>query len=171
MRIIILTILASMAFLSPKAQTALPAGSLNYAAWPAFSGYSSFSPVNLGHKWYVSKYAGLSAGSVFAARSGSSFLSVPVGLQFSYQLTKNLYPFAGVSVAPTVFSFNRLLTDPRFNASFPGHNPYSFGLNSRVEAGLMYVNDAKTFSISGSIGIEKGSYPVYPPGRADKRKQ
>jgi len=33
---------------------------------------------------------------------------------------------------------------------------------SRAELGLMYINNDKTFSISGSIGIEKNSYPLYP---------
>jgi len=42
-------------------------------------------------------------------------------------------------------------------------NPYSFGINSRVDIGLMYINDARTFSISGSIGVERAAYPVYYP--------
>ena len=25
----------------------------------------------------------------------------------------------------------------------------------------MYINDARTFSISGSIGVDRGTYPVY----------
>jgi hypothetical protein len=33
---------------------------------------------------------------------------------------------------------------------------------SRADIGLMYVNDAKTFSISGSIGIERSTYPLLP---------
>jgi hypothetical protein len=60
---------------------------------------------------------------------------------------------------------NRLYTDPATN--YPGNNfsRPDFGLNARVEGGLIYTNDAKTFSISGSVGIEKGSYPVYPYNR------
>jgi hypothetical protein len=50
-------------------------------------------------------------------------------------------------------------------------NPYGFGLNSRVDIGLMYINDARTFSISGSIGVERGTYPVYPSNRVTTKKQ
>jgi len=140
---IFLVFLASVSFFSPKAQTVLPAGSSNDA----------------GHKWYVSKYAGLSANSFFFAGGNTNFISAPVGLQLSYRLNKNLYPFAAVSAAPAFFSFKHLPAAPGFNT------PYHFALNPRIEGGLMYVNDAKTFSISGSIGVERSSYPVYAPYR------
>src|SRR5882762_3430969 len=136
---IILALLTSMSFLSPMAQTHLPVSRLDF-----------------------SKYAGLSAGSVFFA-GGTSFLSAPVGLQLTRPLNKNLYAFAGISAAPVFFSFSRLYTQPVLNPPYPGHNlpmGNAFGLNSRVEAGLMYINDAKTFSISGSIGVDRTSYPV-----------
>ena len=139
---ILLIFLASVSFFSSKAQTALPASS-----------------GNAGNKWYISKYAGLSANSFFFAGSSTNFISAPVGLQLSYQLNKNLYPFAAVSATPAFFSFNHLPAAPGFNT------PYHFALNPRIEGGLMYVNDAKTFSISGSIGVERGSYPVYTPYR------
>jgi hypothetical protein len=32
---------------------------------------------------------------------------------------------------------------------------------SSASLGLMYINDARTFSISGSISIERDNYPVY----------
>jgi hypothetical protein len=38
----------------------------------------------------------------------------------------------------------------------------SFGIYPMAELGLMYVNDAKTFSISGSIGVENSSSPLFP---------
>ena len=40
--------------------------------------------------------------------------------------------------------------------------PGSVGLYSRAELGLQYINDERTFSISGSIGVERSSYPVLP---------
>ena len=35
---------------------------------------------------------------------------------------------------------------------------------------LMYVNDARTFSVSGSIGVERSSYPMllYPPANMQR---
>src|ERR1700720_3248978 len=119
---IILAILASIAFLSPKAQTHLPVSSLNYTQWSPFPDYNPLANSgDLNQKWHFSKYAGLSAGSVFFAGGSTNFLSAPVGLQLSYQLNKNLYPFARISAVPAVFSFNRLFTDPVFNSSYPGH--------------------------------------------------
>lgn len=163
---ILLAILASFFFLSPKAQAPQsPVSHLNFTQWRPYSIYNqpvTGSPSD--HKWYFSKYAGLSAGSIFFP-GGTSFFAVPVGLQLSRPLNNNLYAFTGISAAPVIFNFNRLFTDPVKNLSYPGNNlsnGYGFGLNSRIEAGLMYVNDAKTFSISGSVGIERNSYPVYP---------
>jgi hypothetical protein len=165
---IILIILASVSFLSAGAQKNLPFSSLDYTQWrplPSQSPDSGFA----GHKWYVQKYAGLSAGTVFFGGS-ASYLSAPIGLQLTRPLNNNLYGFAGVSVAPTFFSFSRLYHDPGFKTNYPGlQNVYGLGLSSRVEAGLMYVNDARTFSISGSFGIERSSYPVHPPDGAGKK--
>lgn len=164
---ILLAILASITFLSSKAQLYLPSSHLNY-------------PLPSDQKWQFSHYASLSAGYTFYGGShapfpgGASFISTPVGLQLTHPLNQNLYAFAGISAAPTYFSFNRLYTQPVNNSSYPGSylsKPYGVGLNSRVEMGLMYVNDAKTFSISGSVGVERGSYPVYPSNRANTKKQ
>jgi hypothetical protein len=175
---IIFVILASIAILSARAQTNFPAGGLGYTPWLSFpethypdTHYLADSN-HSDQKWHLSKYAGLSAGYIFFGR-GASFLAAPVGLQLSRPLTKNLYAFGGVSLVPVLFSYNRFM-DPGFNKSYPGNsfsNAYGFGVQPRVEAGLMYINDAKTFSISGSIGVERGSYPVYPAnGPAAKRQ-
>jgi hypothetical protein len=164
---ILLAILASITVLSSKAQLYLPPSQLNY-------------PLPSGQKWQFSHYASLSAGYTFYGGShalfpgGASYFSAPVGLQLSRELNKNLYAFTGISAAPTFFNFNRLYTQPINNSSYPGSylsRPYGVGLNSRVEMGLMYVNDAKTFSISGSVGVERGTYPVYAPNRANTKKQ
>ncbi|MGH2563931.1 MAG: hypothetical protein ACRDE5_05430, partial [Ginsengibacter sp.] len=43
------------------------------------------------------------------------------------------------------------------------YNPYKrFGTYSSASLGLMYINDSRTFSISGSIGIERSSNPLLP---------
>ena len=165
MRIFFL-ILTSISFLSPKAQTHLPVSSMNFMPWQPFPIYNTLNDSShLNQKWYFSRYAGVSAGFTFFNGGGATYLSAPVGLQLNHPLNNNLIAFAGISAAPTFFSFSHSFTDPAFYKSYPGSylpNTYSFGMNSRVEMGLMYVNDAKTFSISGSVGIERNSYPVYP---------
>jgi hypothetical protein len=171
----LLWILASISFLSPKAQTHLPVSSMNYSQWLTFPGYHQLSDSsNLNEKWHFSKYVGISAGFGFFNGGSATVLSAPVGLQLNRQLNNNLFAFAGISSAPSFFSFSRSFTDPVFNQSYPGSNlsnAYGFGMNSSVEMGLMYMNDAKTFSISGGIGIYKTSYPVYPSNRMNTKKQ
>lgn len=160
-------IFASVSFLSTRAQTTLPLNRLDYMQWRP-SPNQSFDLGAAGQKWHLQKYAALSAGTVLFGGS-ASYISAPVGLQLTRRLNNNLYGFAGASVAPTFFSFSRLYNDPGFKPAYPGfQNGYGLGLRSRVEAGLMYINDDRTFSISGSIGIERSSYPVHPsnnPGR------
>ena len=171
---IILAIVVSITFLSAKAQTHLPISQLGFGQWVPLPDHHLLADSNSSaHKWRLTHYAGFTAGAIFLAGS-TSFISVPLGLQLSRPLNKNLYGFAGVSVAPVFFSFNRLFTQPAINSSYPG-NPFpsgnGLGLNARVEAGLMYINDAKTFSISGSFGVDRTSYPVYPTNRTTTKKQ
>ena len=172
---IILGILALLSFLSPKAQTHLPVSSIYYSDWRPFPGYSPLNDSShVNQKWYFSKYAGISAGLSFSRGGSATFLSAPVGLQLNRQLNNNVIAFAGVSAAPTFFSFNHSFTDPALYKSYPGSylpNTYGFGMNARAELGLMYINDAKTFSISGSIGVERSSYPFYPAERTNAKKQ
>ena len=152
----------------------MPISPLGYGQWVPFPDHHLIADSNSsGHKWRLTHYAAFSAGAIFWGGS-TSFISVPVGLQLSRPLNKNLYAFAGVSAAPVFFSFNRLYTQPVINPSYPGHSlpmGNGFGLDSRVELGLMYINDDKTFSISGSIGVDRTSYPVYPTNRTTTKKQ
>ncbi|HEY4935030.1 MAG TPA: hypothetical protein VII44_00540 [Puia sp.] len=175
---IILLILVSVTFLSPKAQNLLPVSNMNFTRWQPFPGYNTPGDSNhLNQKWYFSTYSGLSAGFVFYNGGSVNYLSAPVGVQLNHPLNNNLIAFAGISVAPTFFSFSHSFMDPAFNKSYPGSalsNPYAFGINPSLQMGLMYVNDAKTFSISGSIGVERSSYPiypVYPSNRTSTKKQ
>ncbi|HEY4289285.1 MAG TPA: hypothetical protein VGN00_19425 [Puia sp.] len=172
---ILAAILASTIALASKAQTNLPIGQLGYMQWrPSPASYLSHDSSASRHKWQLSRYGALSAGYLFFGGGGTSFLSAPLGLQLTRPLTNNVYAFAGVSAAPVLFSVSRLYTDPVTNPGFHGYNPsgaYKFGYNSRVEMGLMYVNDAHTFSISGSVGVERGSYPVYPVYRTGNAKK
>lgn len=150
----------------------LPVGHLGFIQGYPFFDHTQFTRnTPLDQKWHFSKYASLSAGTTFFTGGSAffpgavSFISAPIGLQLNRALNNNLYAFTGISAAPTFFSLNSLYTDPIKNSSYPGYNPsrpYGLGLNPRVEMGLMYVNDAKTFSISGSVGVERDSYPIYP---------
>jgi hypothetical protein len=161
--------LVSMAFHSTKAQTYLPVSSMNFMQWQPFSAYHPYSDSNhLNQSWYVTKYLGISAGFGFFNGTGGSFISAPVGLQLNHTLSNNLIAFAGVSVAPTFFNFSSSFTNPSYPGNMP--NAYGFGLNSQVNLGLMYINDAKTFSISGSVGVDRYSYPVFPTQRTSIQK-
>jgi hypothetical protein len=155
MRILLSTILLT-AFLSAKAQP-LPLA-------PAAT--------DLTQKWQVRPYASFQAGYAFF-HGGLSYLSVPVGVALLHPLNKNFTAFAGVSAAPAAFSISRLYSESAVNGFNSGNfsRPYGFGLNAAVQAGLIYTNDAKTFSISGSVGLERGSYPIYPSYRANAKHQ
>jgi hypothetical protein len=166
---LILLVFASMVLLSAKAQSYLPVSTLNFAQWQPFSTYHPYDDSNnLNQKWYLTKYVGISAGFGFFNGAGGSFISAPVGLQLNHPLNNNFIAFAGVSAAPAFFNFSSSFTNP----SYPGNltNAYGFGLNSRVDLGLMYINDAKTFSISGSIGVDRYSYPVFPSNKTTTLK-
>ena len=116
-------------------------------------------------KWFLTSYSNIGIGFNFFNGGAATVVSAPVGLQLNRQLNNNFYAFTGVSLAPTYVNFN---------SSFPppGIKPYTgnglksdyFGLYPSVNMGMMYINDARTFSISGSIGVERSSYPIfYPP--------
>ncbi len=122
-------------------------------------------------KWFLTSYSNVGIGFHFFNGGTATVVSAPVGLQLNRQLNNNLYAFTGVSLAPTYVNFNRSLLSP-------GNKPYTgagfksdyFGLHSSVNMGLMYVNDARTFSVSGSIGVERGTNPTlfYPPANMQR---
>jgi hypothetical protein len=166
---IILAILIAVTFLPAKAQSHLPAGGWGY-------GYSPWQPASLftlpangitGQKWQLRPYTALSAGYIFL-NGGISYLSAPLGLTLFHPLTSNVTAFAGVSATPVVFSVANLYAAPFGNPAYPGYNfpaGYGMGINAAVQGGLMYTNDAHTFSISGSVIMQRGGYPVYPSAR------
>jgi hypothetical protein len=129
---------------------------------------------NLKKKWSFSKYASISTGfSVFNGGSATMF-SAPFGLQLNRRINDNFYAFAGVAAAPTYLSFNRSFGsfDPYKTGTANSRIPNGFGAAARAEAGLMYINSERTFSISGSIGIERSSYPsFYYPGNNSFRQR
>jgi hypothetical protein len=167
---LLLSILILTACLSTKAQSFLPGHglALGYMPWQPFMPSVALGNNNLSQKWELRPYASLQVGYAFF-HGGVPYLSVPAGIALFHPLNKNISAFAGVSAAPVAFSMNRLYTDPATNGNFS--KPYGVGLNAGVQAGLIYTNDAKTFSISGSVELERGSYPVYPSNRTNTKSQ
>ena len=114
--------------------------------------------------WFVSTYTSISTGYNFFNGGGGFFIATPIGLQLNRKLNNNLFAFAGLSAAPAYMNFNHSFMSADVNKINPNNNflrTNNFGIYSRAEMGLMYINDAKTFSISGSIGIERSSNPVF----------
>jgi hypothetical protein len=173
MRILLSTIILTT-FLSAKAQSYLPGHGLafGFTPWQTFIPSIPLGGRDLTQKWQLIPYASLQAGYTFF-NGGVSYVSVPAGIALFHPLTNNISAFAGVSTSPVAFSVSRLYTDPAVNGSYPGNfsRPYGLGLNAAVQAGLIYTNDARTFSISGSVQIEKGSYPVYQPNRPNTKNR
>jgi len=150
-----------------KAQSPLSFGSVN-GMQPAFRHFNQVADTgNLRKKWFVTKYAGISSGFVAFHGGSGTFLSAPVGLQINRQLTNNVVAFAGVSVAPSFFHYNNAFYQPGINKNNGFMNASNLGIYSAAQMGLMYINDERTFSISGSIGVGRSSYnsrsPFYGP--------
>ena len=174
---LLLLMLFTLLFCSLKAQTYLPLNDMNYAQRGAFNQYHHLTDTsNLNKKWSLNKYGGISTSFGFFNGGSSSMLSAPIGLQLNRRINNNLYAFAGVSVAPGYFSLNSSFANPDLYKNNSGISGFSYGkpgFYSRAEAGLMYINPERTFSISGSIGIERSSYPIYPypSNRINTQKQ
>ncbi|HUB60458.1 MAG TPA: hypothetical protein VL978_07150 [Puia sp.] len=165
----LLTILLSAAFFVPKAQLHLtPASGWGYTPWqPVYIPYSLLTADNPGHTWQLRPFASLSAGYLFLG-GGISYVSAPLGIALYRPLNSNFTTFAAATVAPTAFHFSTLYTA---SPGYPGSNFTGLGVNAAVTGGIIYTNDARTFSISGSISVERGSNPVYIPPASNTRKQ
>jgi hypothetical protein len=164
----ILVILASITLLSAKAQTHLP-------VYPWGLGFGASQPMSMAplpgstQKWQLRPSASIQAGYVFY-NGGISYLSAPLQLNLYHPLTPNVTAFGGVYIAPTVFSMANPYGSPFQNPGYP--NRYNMTINPGIQGGLIYTNDAHTFSISGSVRVEKGSYYpyAYPAQRANNTK-
>jgi hypothetical protein len=121
-------------------------------------------------RWQTNTFGSLSFGNTWFSGGNSTAVSASVGIQHTRQLNNNLYAFGRLSAAPTYFSFNSAFNNPGFNKLNTGNglfNNSNFGVYPRAEAGLFYINNEKTFSISGSMFIERGTnfyYPTYGIG-------
>lgn len=160
--------------MAAKAQVPVSMGGM-YGAQSSFRNFSqALDSGKQQKKWFVTKYASLSAGFVGFRGGSASFISAPVGVQLNRQLTNTLYAFAGVEIAPTYLHMNNAFMQPGIigknnNMGFMGGNN-NLSINPAARVGLMYVNPDRTFSISGSIGVSRNNYngfygypPVYGP--------
>jgi hypothetical protein len=165
MKRIILFAAILLATVAVKAQMPLSFGATNYMH-PAFRHFSQAGDSNTTQKkWFFSKYAGLSTGFVAFNGGSGTYLSAPIGVQINRQLNNNLYAFAGVSVTPFYFHYNNAFYQPGINKNNSFMNANNYGAYSAAYMGLMYVNDERTFSISGSLSVGQGGYyngrPMY----------
>ncbi|HEY4337498.1 MAG TPA: hypothetical protein VGM89_16415 [Puia sp.] len=160
----VISILISLTFLSARAQSHLPipvwgAGYTPIQTAPLFD-----APLN-NNKWQLRPSAGLSAGYIFFNR-GISYVTAPLSLNLYHPLTPNVTAFGGVFAAPTIFSVGSLYGPSPLNQPFAGSDfTRGLGINAGIQGGLIYTNDAHTFSVSGSIFMERGSYSTYPSSR------
>jgi hypothetical protein len=159
MRIFFLSI-SLFFFVSVKAQ---PFISGQAGVKPAVSNNSNAHETVFKQKWFFSTYQTLSTSISFFKGGHASVFSAPMGLQLNRRINNNWYAFANVTVAPSYISiYPSYLTSFNKNPGKSSFNQNSFRLYPAASLGLMYVNDAKTFSISGSISAEKSVYPAFP---------
>ncbi|HWH64096.1 MAG TPA: hypothetical protein VNS50_12515 [Ginsengibacter sp.] len=147
-----------------KAQTTLQGGFQNNIYDNTFTRNNNVHDSSAPKKWFISSYAGISTGYSFFRGGSAGFVAAPVSLQLNRRLSNNVYAFAGVTVAPAYSNFNHsfLTTDlNKVNTFNSFYQPANFSMYSAATMGLMYINDSKTFSVSGSISVEQSSYPLY----------
>jgi hypothetical protein len=165
--IILLICLLPILPLLTRAQIPLDHTAMDNARQLSLAQHQTFDVPLLPHKkWQLSTFGGISGSYGFLNRTNASFLSAPVTLQLTHPLSRNLYAFAAVSAAPAYYHFSTFFLQPhpdKFSASNRIMGVHPFGWYSRAEAGLFYINDEKTFSISGSIFMDRSSYPLYVP--------
>jgi hypothetical protein len=150
---------------SLNAQTILPGSYSSHMQQQQFARLNQINDSLPQPKWFISKYAGISSSLSFFKGGNATIFSIPVGIQLNRRLNNNWYAFANLAAAPASVNFNRSFMFS--NTGKFGHNSNMFARNrfdmpASASLGLMYVNDQKTFSISGSIGVERSSYPFIP---------
>ncbi len=161
----ILVLFVMISFTALKAQTLLPLSFMDYTQRQTLLNNIHLNDSTRNKKWSFSKYSGVSTSFCFFRGGNATVIAAPLSLQINRRLNNNLYAFAGVSAAPAYINFNNSFLIANGNKTGMGNTKFNangFGIYSRAEMGLMYINDQKTFSISGSIGIERSSYPAFP---------
>lgn len=149
--------------ITAKSQTILSTGIGNYPQSNVLSNNSRIHDSVSAPKWFFSTYRGISTSVSFFKGGHASVFSAPMGLQLNRRLNNNLYAFANATIAPSYISISPSFLTGGLGKNFSSNSRQnSFGLYPAVSVGLMYVNDAKTFSISGSISAERSTYPLLP---------
>lgn len=116
-------------------------------------------------KWTINKFIGINNSMSFFRGGNASIFSVPIGLQINRRLSNNWYAFAAIAATPGYINFNNTFLSGSANKFSQSNNRFqsnSFNVNPSATLGLMYTNDQKTFSISGSINIERNNYFFAP---------
>lgn len=165
----LITIFSLMMMLTATAQTHLPVGTggYGYSPWQPVMALPSFNVDPAKGKWQLKPFASLTAGYLFFGSGSMSYVSTPVGLALFRPLNSNWTAYGAATVTPTFFTINSLynpVSNPNYRG-YPFQGAYGMGLSPGVQGGLIYTNDAKTFSISGHVRFERDSYPVYPTER------
>ena len=166
MRILLLFALL-FSFGSAKSQTIGTFGVPGYSQRASFLNTIPVQDSGSNKKWFMSKYTSISTGISFYNGVSATFLAAPMGLQLNRRLNDNLYAYANIAVVPAITRLNSSFLNTSLNKPFGSNSFYSnsFQVNPSASVGLMYVNDAKTFSISGGFSVERSSYqfvPYYP---------
>jgi len=147
-----------------QAQTTLPASFQNNMESSTLVRNTNAHNNSTQKKWFLSRYSGITAGYSFFSHGSASFVAAPLGLQLNRRLSNNVYAFAAVTAAPMYLNFNHafLTTDlNKVNTFNSFYQPGNFSMYSSATLGLMYINNEKTFSVSGSISVERSGYPLY----------
>lgn len=164
MRVLLLFALL-VSFIAGKTQVLKPGGFMNYLRPTVYPGNLHYIKGGLDKKWSLLSYTGITSGYGFHNRGNFTFFAAPVGLQLNRRINENLYAFAGLSAAPAYMIFNHSFVSQVIQKNFLNNTFYKsnyFDVFTRAELGLMYINDSKTFSVSGSIGVERRNYPLIP---------
>ncbi len=155
-----------------NAQIYSPYSSFNYLQRPAFASSIHLNDSIPNKKWFVTKYAGVSTSFNFFRGGNATVVAAPLSLQLNRAINNNLYAFANVSIAPEFVSFNNnnFVNSNIKGIQNTGYHSNGVGMYSSASIGLTYVNDARTFSISGGISVERSTYPGMPYNQMDAMK-
>lgn len=163
---IILLIALTFSLTSAKSQMVTSYGFPNYSQGIGFINNIPTGDSLAKHKWFLSTNRSLYTGISFFKGGNANFVALPMSLQLNRRLNNNLYAFANVAATPSYINLNPTYLDNGFGKPFQSNhfnsNSNSLRLNPSASLGLMYINDARTFSISGSINVERSSYPLIP---------
>ncbi len=164
--IIIIALIVSATVL--KAQTFLPLSYINNTYGGRLAANTHFNDSSQ-KKLFFTSFSGISTSYSFYKGSHATFFAAPVSLQLNRRLNNNLYAFAGITVAPAYVNFNRSFMSADVTiAALNASGPYMY---SGAALGLQYINDERTFSVSGSISVENNNYPALPYYRNTQAKQ